>query len=222
MNLEQLIAQFRVDSEDGVQPYLFSDESVVQWLNEAVEEACIRSLLLKDFSTPAVCTIDVVDGVPTYTPHASIINITRAEFTADGETEGVELYQTDEYEIDRTRPGWRKMAETPRDFIHHDTVIRLGCLPPAGTLSLEVNRLPLTPMAADADEPEIAAIHHRKLVHWALFRAFSVPDSETIDPNRAALADAAFTKAFGHSLDATTRRGHEAMRPHHNIACWMG
>ena len=77
-------------------------------------------------------------------------------------------------------------------------------------------------MAGDSDAPEIAAIHHRKLVHWALFRAFSVPDSETVDPTRAAIADAAFIKAFGHSLDATTRRDYESNRPHHNVACWMG
>ncbi len=222
MTLEQLIAQFRVDSEDKQVPYLFSDESVTQWLNEAVEEACVRSLLIKDWSTADVCSVSVTAGASTYALHDSIINIYRAEFTPTGETDGVELWQTDEYELDNIRPGWRKLSETPRDYIHHDTSLRLGCLPETdGVLSLEVNRLPLAPMVSDMDQPEIAQIHHRHLVHWALHRAFSIPDTETIDANRASAADAVFTKMFGLRLDATTRRGHESGREHHNTASWM-
>jgi hypothetical protein len=222
MTLEQLIAQFRVDSEDKIQPYLFSDESITQWLNEAAEEACVRSLLLKDWVTAAVCTIPVTAGLSIYQPHQSIINITRAEFIVSGATEGVELHQTDEYELDRARPGWRRVSETPRDFIHHDNAIRFGCVPPDGVLQLEVNRLPLSPMASDMDEPEFSAIHHRHLVHWALYRAFSIPDAETLDQNKAAVADAMFTRIFGQRVDATTRREHQNSRPHHNQPCWMG
>jgi hypothetical protein len=222
MTLEQLIAQFRVDSEDKLEPYLFADESVIQWLNEAQEEACVRALLLKDWATPAVCSIAVLADVSAYQLHESVINITRAEFTATGETDGTLLWQADEYELDRMEPGWRKLSATPTAFIHHDTALRIGCQPPAGTLALEVNRLPLWPMENDSDTPEIAAIHHRHLVLWALHRAFSIPDSETVDANRAALAELQFTRAFGHRPDANTRRGHESSRPHHNSSCWMG
>ncbi len=222
MTLEQLIAQFRIDSEDKLEPYLFSDESIIQWLNEAQDEACIRSLLLKDWETESVCVIPVAANATTHTLHPSIINITWAEFTVTGGTESVVLWQTDEYELDRKRPDWRKASEEPRDYIHNDTTLRFGCVPPEGMLKLEVNRLPLYPMAGDSDSPEIASIHHRKLVYWALFRAFSIPDSETLDPNRAAAADAEFTQAFGQRVDATARRNSESTRAHHNIVSWMG
>lgn len=222
MTLEQLIAQFRVDSEDKLEPYLFSDDSIIQWLNEAQDEACIRALLLKDWATVDVVQIQVTANLSMYTPHPSVINITRATFvpvTGDKQV----LLNTDEYELDRIKPEWRDTVEPPKYIIHHDTQIRLACEPDTnGVLHLEVNRLPLAPMTGDADSPEIAAMHHRHLVLWALHRAFSIPDSETVDANRAMLSDAAFTRVFGNRPDANTRRGHESTRPHHNLSCWMG
>ena len=82
MTLAQLIAQFRREADDEVAPYLFSDAVVTDWLNEAVDEACVRSLLIKDWSTTAVCNIAITAGTSTYSTHPSIINITRAEFFA--------------------------------------------------------------------------------------------------------------------------------------------
>ena len=76
----------------------------------------------------------------------------------------------------------------------------------AGTLYLEGYRLPLKPLVNDTDKPEINQAHHRNLVHWALHRAFSKPDSETIDPQRAATAEAAFTRYFGIAPDSDMRR----------------
>ena len=50
MTLAQLIAQFRREADDAVAHYLFSDAAVTDWLNEAVDEACVRSLLIHDVS----------------------------------------------------------------------------------------------------------------------------------------------------------------------------
>lgn len=222
MTLTQLIALFRQEADDAVAPYLFSDTAVTGWLNEAVEEACVRALLVKDWTTTAVCSIDVAAGTSTYNAHASIINITRAAFLPTGGSDSTVLYQTTEFDLDRLQPGWRDETGEPEAFIHHDTKIRLGCIPEsAGTLSLEVNRIPLALMATGTDVPEIAARHHRTLVQWALFRAFSVPDSEVVDPNKAAMAEREFTKMFGLRMDATTRRDHETSLPHRNASIWL-
>jgi hypothetical protein len=222
MTLAQLIAQFRASANDAVAPFLFSDAAVTGWLNEAQDEACVRSLLIPDWSTTAVCSIAVTAGTSTYAAHASIINITRAAFTpTDGDE--VLLHQTDAFTLDRTRSHWRTDTDEPRDFIHTDTKIRLGCIPEAnGTLALEVNRLPLVAMTASTDTPEISARHHRNLIPWALYRAFSVPDSETLDPNRAMLAEREFTKMFGLRPDATIRRESETSLPHRSASHWLG
>lgn len=222
MNLEQLRARFRLESDDKLTPYLWSDEAVDMWLNDAVEEAAVRSLLIHDAATPAVCQIAVTALQPVYQLHPSVINITRAAFTLPGDSEVYVLHTLTEYEMDAMNPSWRTTEETPGYVIHKDTTLRLCCLPPAGTLTLEVNRLPLSPMVGDADEPEIAQTHHRHLVQWALHKAFSVPDAETVDPTRAEKAEREFTKMFGIRPDADSRRREEYSRPHHNAPCWMG
>lgn len=222
MNLEQLRARFRLESDDKREPFLWSDEAVDGWLNDAVEEAATRALLIHDVATPSVCQVAVTSGVAVYPLHASIINITRAAFVASGDSEEYVLYGTTEPELDAAITGWRTLQEVPAAFIHKDTSLRLSSIPPAGMLTLEVNRLPLDAMASDGAEPEIAATHHRHLVSWALYKAFSVPDSETVDPNRAAMAEREFTKMFGIRPDADSRRREEYSRPHHNAACWLG
>lgn len=221
MTLAQLIAQFRVDADDAATPCLFSDAHITGWLNEAAEEAANRALLIHDVSTTAVCRIAVTAGVAVYPVHTSVINITRCAFTPtdDPDTE-YELYGTTEYELDRLKTGWRSLEEIPGAFIHKDTSLRLSRLPPAGTLNMEVNRLPLALMATGTDTPEMAAIHHRHLVQWALHRAFSIPDTEAIDPQRAAIAEREFTRVFGLRPDADARRRQEYSRPHHNLSAW--
>lgn len=69
-------------------------------------------------------------------------------------------------------------------------------------------------MAGIDDVPEIAAIHHEYLVQWALYRAFSVPDTETFDPNRAAIAEREFTQYFGLRPDSDLRRITREDTPH--------
>ncbi len=222
MNLEQLRARFRLESDDMVQPYLWSDAAVTGWLNDAADEAANRALLIHDVSTTSVCQIAVTANVAAYPVHTSVINITRCAFVPTGDTQEVVLFGSTEYELDQETPGWRTMQEVPTAFVHKDTSIRLNRLPPAGMLHMEANRLPLAPMALATDAPELAAIHHRHLVQWALHRAFSIPDTETMDPQRAERADRQYTSIFGLRPDADTRRRQENSRPHRNACSWLG
>jgi hypothetical protein len=222
MTLAQLIALFRQEANDAIEPFLFPDAAVTGWLNEAEDEAAVRSLLLPDWSTPNVCSIAVTAGTSTYSVHPSVINITRAAFTPAG-GESSCLYQTDVFSLDKKCSQWRTESDEPSNFIHTDTQIRLDRLPASdGVLALEVNRTPLVAMASSGDTPEIASRHHRYLIQWALFRAFSVPDSETIDAARAAKAELEFIKMFGIRLDATIQRSSETSLPHHNASHWLG
>ncbi|MDN5539966.1 MAG: hypothetical protein L0H08_23745, partial [Comamonas sp.] len=75
MNLEDLIASFREDSSDEVEPYLWGDDTVTRWLNEAQDEAAVRGRLLLDDSTPAVTTIAVSAGQASYQLHAKVYEI---------------------------------------------------------------------------------------------------------------------------------------------------
>ena len=55
MQLSDLIKRFRIDANDKVEPYFNDDESVTSWLNEAVNEACIRGRLLHESENTEVC-----------------------------------------------------------------------------------------------------------------------------------------------------------------------
>lgn len=223
MNLEQLTAQFRIDADDVVpNPYLWADEWIATWLTEAQAEAAIRKRLLYEASNPAVCQIAVAANAATHDLHKSLFELVHLRFQATGATTSSVVTIKSREELDRIRPGWRDETGTPRHAIQDDTRITLVPRPElAGTLHVEGYRVPLKALENDTDKPELNEAHHRHLVHWALHRAFSKPDSETIDPTRAATAEAAFTRYFGPSPDADLRRSTRHDEVQTNKAFWV-
>lgn len=222
MTLTELIAQFRSDTFDLQTPYLSSDIDITAWLNEAEQEACIRARLIHDDSTSAVCSIAVTALTASYPLHASIIEVTRATFTPTDSPAAFVLYLTDRVDMDRCYDDWRTREGEPRQAIIDDTKIRLGHLPStSGTINLECYRLPLVNIEDQTlDTPEVARIHHRHLLQWALHRCYSRPDAEIFDAGKADKALAEFTRVFGLRPDADYRRATQANRPNCNKAVW--
>lgn len=222
MNLEQLTAQFRVDADDLTEPHFWDAEWIATWLTEAQAEAAIRKRLLYEASNPAVCQIAVLADTATHELHKSLFELVHLRFQATGAATSSVLTIKAREELDRIRPGWRDETGTPRHAIQDDTRITLVPRPElAGTLHIEGYRVPLKALENDTDKPELNEAHHRHLVHWALHRAFSKPDSETIDPQRAAAAEAAFTHYFGPSPDADLRRSTRHDEVQTNKAFWV-
>lgn len=222
MNLEQLTAQFRVDADDLTEPHFWDAEWIATWLTEAQAEAAIRKRLLYEASNPAVCQIAVLADTATNDLHKSLFELVHLRFQATGATTSSVVTIKSREELDRIRPGWRDETGTPRHAVQDDTRITLVPRPEvAGTLHVEGYRVPLKALENDTDKPEIHEAHHRHLVHWALHRAFSKPDSETIDPQRAAAAEAAFTRYFGPSPDADLRRSTRHDEVQTNKAFWV-
>ena len=222
MNLEQLTAQFRVDSDDLTEPHFWDAEWIATWLTEAQAEAAIRKRLLYEASSPAVCQIAVLADTATHDLHKSLFELVHLRFQATGATTSSVVTIKSREELDRIRPGWRDETGTPRHAVQDDTRITLVPRPElAGTLHIEGYRVPLKALENDTDKPELNEAHHRHLVHWALHRAFSKPDSETIDPTRAAAAEAAFTRYFGPSPDADLRRSTRHDEVQTNKAFWV-
>lgn len=222
MTLEQLIQQFRVDADDLTRPHFWDAEWIATWLTEAQAEAAIRKRLLYEASNPAVCQIAVAANAATHDLHKSLFELVHLRFQATGATTSSVVTIKAREELDRIRPGWRDETGTPRHAIQDDTRITLVPRPElAGTLHIEGYRVPLKALENDTDKPEIHEAHHRHLVHWALHRAFTKPDSETIDPTRAATAEAAFTRYFGPRPDADLRRSTRHDEVQTNKAFWV-
>lgn len=225
MILSELIRKFRVAAFDMEQPYLFADEDITDWLNDAVKEAAIRGRLIYDSTTTGVCTIATVPNVSIYALHESMYEIDSICWVNnDLQTRTVDalslVSQEDMGDIWR---DWRtRDYGTPEYAIQHDTNIRLVPAPNvAGEIALEGYRTPLVPMALDTDQPEINTIHHKYLIHWALHEGFSVPDAETFDPNKADKAEKRFTDYFGERPDSDLRRITREDTPHTVKPFWI-
>lgn len=224
MNLEGLIASFRVDADDlarslggGQGDLLWSDDDVARWLTEAEEEAAIRKRLLPDeVSLP-------INAQTRAYPFTELFEITRAELQPlAGDVIPLRIVSRDA--MDGIAPDWRRATCSPTHLIQEDTrIVLAGAVAQAYTLNLEGLRLPKEPLSADDlfASPEIAPVHHRFLVFWALHRAYGKQDADTFDPDRSAQALSRFEQYFGLRPDADLRKDMRADVVHHNRAWWV-
>lgn len=223
MILSELIRRFRVAAFDNEQPYLFADQDITDWLNDAVKEAAIRGRLIHDSVNPAVCSIAVVAGTSSYPLHEALYEIDSLHWTDPSNDRYEPICLISQEDMGSVWSDWRtRQQSSPEYAIQHDTGIRLVPTPrDAGTLHIEGYRTPLLPMMLDTDRPEINIIHHEYLIHWALHKGFGIPDSEVFDMNRSALAEQEFTDYFGQRPDSDLRRITREDVPHVVKPFWV-
>lgn len=220
MTLEDLIRRFRVAAGDTVSPgYLFADEDITDWLNDAQEQACVRGRLLRDDSTVAVTRIPLTVGTATYKLHEAAYEIINARLIKVSGDQPTALVIKSREWLDTNFPDWRDTDRPAEILIQDDTSIRIvGTFAAGDRIDIECYRLPLEAMANDSDEPEIHRAHHVHLIDWALNRAFSVPDAEGYDPKRAQDGEGKFTAYFGPLPDSDMRRTSRHDVEHHNYS----
>lgn len=206
MTLGELRTALRWRLDDSAAPYLWPDEELNSYINQAVDEACFRARLNIDSSSAAVTPVVVTAGVAEYALHSSIIDVLRVWDNVDNH----KLIKTGFDELDQLYPSWPSHEGPLMKYVldlnyYHatgdeDQTHRLTIYPkPAKdtTLSLTVYRLPLEPMASDGDVPEIPRQYHSDLLHWAAHLAYLKRDADTSDPNKARDAMQLFEIAFG-------------------------
>jgi hypothetical protein len=218
LTLEELIQRFRVLADDLTIPHRADGEDVMGWFNDAQAQAAIRGRLLVAEGDANLCRVALQPGQSMYPLHRSIYEIIHLRLIpALGRSRPVSL-KSREW-LDAEMPDWRDCPRPASIAIQTDTGLRVvGMVEPGDVLELEAYRLPLKKLENDSDKPEIHGAHHEHLVQWALHKAFSVPDSELFDPNRATLAERAFTKYFGPLPDSGMRRETRHDVPHVNKA----
>ena len=208
MTLAELISRYRILANDKAAPFFVSDDEARDFLNEAENQACIRGRMIHAADDAEVCDLAVSAGRALYEFHPSLIEIDNCCFRENGAARrGPPIEFHSQEWLDDCVQDWRDKSGAPRYAILNDTSIRLVPRPAVGGLLIfEGYRAPKRPMSKTPDSPEIARHHHEHLVQWALFRAFSIPDSEFIDPTRAAVAESAFAAYFGPLVDVDLRR----------------
>lgn len=239
MNLADLEATYREQADDRKQPYRVEPCDVMAWLNEAVDEACVRSRLLFD-ATSALCALPIIANQHTYQLDPSIFQIADART----DTYQIQLQGIDQSVLDRSagprfQSGrslrhariaycdywlhWRTQQGQPRYFIRDGLNVRLVPIPVLDdTLRIEVYRIPVgnERVSARSDTPRVPGIYHRNLVDWMLYRAYSRRDEEQSDPNLAAAALERFETTFGLRPGADMLRQRQELRSHTTVINW--
>jgi|SRR6186713_191580 len=229
MKLSELRESFRSEADDkacAVSPgakvdVLWSDEEIARFFTEAEAEAAIRKRLLFDNFTAEVTEIEVEPGVSKYTLDPRLFEVTAAWLYNVGETRRQGLAITDLPYLSSECPYWRGDRSMPERIVIEDSYILLpNQIIEPWILRLEGYRTPMNALVNDTDTPEIAEIHHRFLVHWALYRAFKKKDAEVLDPTASATELDAFEQYFGYRLTANQGKRNQVDRPHHVRAYW--
>jgi hypothetical protein len=205
MTLGELIKLARIRLDDRVPEYLWSDAELTEFANTAVEEAADRTRCLRDtYTTPTAV------GVYEYTFPFTPLWVHRAWYTnpANGVREQVKFSSTQEF-FTLTQFG-NFSGTPPRFFASADTwaTVRLNPIPSeVGTLLFEYSRLPSEDerMVGAGDEPIIPTEMHRDLVHWIVYEAFTLRDSDTREKNGADKAEARFDRRFGPKISGKLR-----------------
>jgi hypothetical protein len=219
MNLQELIRRFRVLANDQAQPCFWADEDVTDWLNDAQAQAAARGRLLREDADADVCRIALVHGQRSYALHPAVTEIVDLRLVPASGERARRMHLVSREWLEAEVPDWREDKAPAFFAVQDDTRLSVaGGFEAGDALALECYRLPLAPMAAPLDEPEIHWAHHERLLLWVLHKAFSVPDTETFDAQRSARAEEGFTAYFGPMPDSDLRRVTREDVPHHNAA----
>jgi hypothetical protein len=201
MNLKDLIDAARDDLDDTAAPYLFSKARLTRYANEAEREACRRSRLITDSTTPEICRLTVSAGNEIVTLDERVIYVKKAKLASCS----VKLAKVTVLQADNEMPGWEDDEGEVVAWLpdYQSGAMRLYLIPTAAdVLDLTVIRGPLGEMTQDTDTPEINVRYHEKLVHWMRYRAYLRKDVDTHDPKQAAEALALFEAEFGPATNA--------------------
>ena len=221
MNLAELrnAARLRLDDTDS-NKYGWSDAELDSFINEAVDEACIRARLNLDSTSAEATTVSVVAGTASYLLHESVLRVERAYLNTSQRTLSSVSFQ----DLDILSDTWPVDTGTPTNYIpdldlYSDAgtathKITLYPIPEVTeTLKLTVYRLPLCPLTSDSEEPEIHPLHHPSLLDWVCHKAYTKQDADTLDIEKSLQYEGRFTDKFGPRPSARQLSWRQRKRP---------
>lgn len=199
MNSTELRDTFRADVVDTIKPYLWTDAEVYGYADEAQMMFCRLAGGLPDVTTEAVCSIPVVAGEQFANLHPSILMIRQVTLASTGREIALRnLYDSrsagDDYGMviqasNDTKPGPVRAMVIGEEY----NKCRWVSVPEVNdTVHITVFRLPIRAITGPDQNLEIRREHHRTLLHWMKFLAYSKPDADTFDKTRGAENEAAF------------------------------
>ena len=188
------------DEED----FLWSDPSLMLYINEGYFRFCQLTQYLHDATTPAVCVYPVVLGQTDYPMHPSVLGVMSAAY--DGRLLPVISHDYSTGDLS----DFSGLA-SPREFSGAGVFAvvpdyETGSLRVIGTpttedegkpITLRVTRYPLAKLSLDTPdiEPELPERFHLDILEWAAFRALRNHDHDGENMAKASAHSTRFERA---------------------------
>lgn len=207
--LRENILHDRSDRASGTPDYLWSDATLVRYIDEAQRRFARQGLVIRDGSTPEVTQVTLQTGVSTYTLHPSVLAVISTRLSSDrtdlartGHAALDTYRQPDPYFFDPAQlsslPPGKPLAYSTDEYLSADDYDSVGVVTlrvyPEPTaqynnqiLKLRVVRLPLNKLTVNCGPrtPEIPEIHHLDMLDWAAYLALRIVDVDAGWTSRA-------------------------------------
>lgn len=210
MTLDDLLRELRgnvlrddAELASGPDDKLWSDETLVRYINEAQRRFARKTLLLRDASTPEVVEVTLATGVSTYDLHESVLAVVSGRYASDtydlariGRARLVQMQPVDSPYFDANSvstltPGVPRAFATDETLVADTSGVQMRVWPEPSasedgtTIYLNVARLPLVKFDVNKlnEVCEIAEEYVLDMLAWAAYRALVNSD---IDGHSAA------------------------------------
>ena len=190
MESHELLSTFRCDVVDDVEPYLWTDGEVYQYINDAYYMFVRLTGGIADGSTSKVVDLVASTGVATTPLHDSIMRIrTARNVTLDKPVHIINVQDTEDFVrddygylfrgYDSTTPGRPECMVIGEE----DGYVRWVQVPDADyDIKLVVERLPLVPIVGGKQRfTGVREEHHYHLLKWVRHLAYRKQDADTFN-----------------------------------------
>lgn len=222
MKLSELLSELRLnilndrsDRTSGDSDYLWTDATLVRYINEAQRRFAKRSLIIRDGTTPEVTQVALETDVDEYVLHPSVIAVVSAKLPdeqndlvrASHSIFGRVVQTSDNWDLSQqplSSPG-KPIAYSTDEQVWEDdnasmAAVTLRLFPKPSSdyngdvLQLRVVRMPLEPLVSTnlSAIPEIPEDHHLEMLDWAAYLALRIVDQDAGNAKRAAEFAASF------------------------------
>jgi hypothetical protein len=217
MNLREMLEELREgilhDKSDQLpgsdnSDYLWSDRTLVRYINEAQRKFCIDALILRDGTTNEVTRVQMTPYQNEYDLHPSVIAVLsvkcegdRADLARAGHSSFDTYHMPDSYYFDPSQlsqlPPGKVVAYDTDEWVNQDDngsfgVMNLRLYPKPSLnhvqlMKLRVIRKPLYKFSVENLDavPEIPEEHHMDILDWAAYLALRKVDRDAEDTGRA-------------------------------------
>lgn len=207
--LRENILHDRSSQVSGASDYLWSDDTLIRYINEAQRRFARRTLCIRDKNTAQACQLTTVSGQDEYPLDPSVIAMLSLRMAGDFSDlarsghSGLDTYNMpdsfffDPSQLSQLPPGKPVAYATDETLVENDFgsmgVVSLRLYPvPSATYAgiigtMRVCRLPIAHLSKDDLDavPEIPHDYHLDMLDWAAYLALRVVDLDAGSPERA-------------------------------------